>query len=70
MPHGTVGPLREQIDQINQQVAAMPPGVDPAQLANLRDNVLPQKQKALQDAETRPLTETWTYTWHQGPDKK
>ena len=70
MPHNTVASLREQIDQISHQIAAMPPGMDPAQLANLRDNVLPQRQKALRDAETRPLTETWTYTWHQGPDKK
>jgi glucans biosynthesis protein len=70
MPHNTVGPLRDEIDQLTQQIAALPPGLDAAQLANLRDNVLPQKQKALQDAETRPLTETWAYTWHQGPDKK
>jgi glucans biosynthesis protein len=70
MPHNSVGHLRDELNQLQQQIAAPPPGTDPAQLANLRDNVLPQKQKALQDADTRPLTETWTYTWYQGPDKK
>jgi periplasmic glucans biosynthesis protein len=70
LSHNTVGPLRDEIDQINHQISTPAPGTDPTQLANLRNSVLPQKQKALQDAETRPLTETWTYTWHQGPDKK
>ena len=36
-----------------------------ADLDNLTKNILPQKEAALQDAETRPISETWTYTWHQ-----
>jgi glucans biosynthesis protein len=70
MPHNSIGPIRDEIDRLTQQIANPPPGTDPVQLANLRDNVLPQKQKALQDAETRPLTESWFYTWYQGPDNK
>jgi glucans biosynthesis protein len=70
MPHNTVSPLQEEIDHLHQEIDTPPPGTDPAQLANLRDHVLPQKQAALKDAETRPLSETWTYTWYQGPDKK
>jgi glucans biosynthesis protein len=65
MPHNTVDHLRQELDQVQAQISSAPPGGDPSQLANLRNNVLPQKQKALQDAESRPLTETWTYTWHQ-----
>jgi glucans biosynthesis protein len=70
MPHNAISPLQDEIDQLTRQIAAPPPGLDPAQLANLRDTVLPEKLKALKDAETRPLTESWFYTWYQGPDNK
>ena len=48
---------------VNSPKAGQPqPGQE---LDHLTKNVLPQREKDLQDAQTRPISETWTYTWHQ-----
>ena len=65
MPHNTTTHLRDDLDQLHAKMDLAQQTNDVAGLANLRNNLVPQKERSLRDAETRPLTETWTYTWHQ-----
>jgi glucans biosynthesis protein len=65
MPHGTVTALREDVARLQGELDHPPPGPVRIDLDKIRTADLPQKQKALQDADTHPLSETWTYTWHQ-----
>jgi glucans biosynthesis protein len=65
MPHASVNHLRDELAQLHDQIDHADQTKDTATANNLRTTVLPQKEKNLSDAETRPLTETWTYTWHQ-----
>jgi glucans biosynthesis protein len=77
--HNTVKQIGDEIAQIHAQIdqdekllarGPMPPAKNgkpqpAAELRNLTKKILPQKENARQDAESRPISETWTYTWHQ-----
>jgi glucans biosynthesis protein len=77
--HNTVEKIEDDLAQIHAQIdqdrkllaygpvsAGKTGQPQPGQeLDNLTKNILPQKEKDLQDAVTRPVSETWTYTWHQ-----
>jgi len=65
MPHATVSRLRDELGQLHDAIGQALLDNDQNKVNDLRNNALPQKEKALQDAEGRPLTETWIYTWHQ-----
>ena len=63
--HNTVTHLQTDLATLQAQIDQAQAANQSNAVANLTKNDLPQKQKALHDAESRPLTETWTYTWHQ-----
>jgi glucans biosynthesis protein len=65
MPHNSVNRLRDELGQVRSMIDQARQAKDAAKLNDLNNNILPQKEKALSDAENQPLTETWTYTWHQ-----
>jgi glucans biosynthesis protein len=65
LPHGSVAQLRDDVARLRRQIDHPPPGPVPVDVNKLRTAELPQREKALQDAEQHRLTETWTYTWHQ-----
>jgi glucan biosynthesis protein len=65
MPHATTSRLQDEIGQLQNQVQRAELANDESAVRNLRANALPQKLKALQEADRHPLTETWTYTWYQ-----
>ena len=57
--------VEDELAQLHSQIDQAQKKNDHAAVDNLTKHVLPQKQQALQDAVSRPLTETWVYTWHQ-----
>jgi glucans biosynthesis protein len=64
-PHDSISPRRRNLEQIQAQIAQAQAENDAATVNRLQKNDLPQQEEAVQDALGRPLTETWTYTWHQ-----
>ncbi len=64
-PHASVNRLKDELSQLRSTIDQAKLANDTAKVTDMTNNALPQKEKALQDAEAKPLTETWTYTWHQ-----
>ena len=64
-PHSTVKRVEDELTQLHNQIDQAEKKNDHVTADNLTKHALPQKQTALQDLLSRPLTETWTYTWHQ-----
>jgi len=62
LPHDSVDPIKKALAQFHVQL-------EEAQLANdstkigLLHKSIGDRERALKDAETKPLSETWTYTW-------
>jgi glucans biosynthesis protein len=65
VPHDSLIQLQRELVDIQAQIYAAEQTNDLAAANNLRNNVLPAKEKELKDLVGRALTETWTYTWHQ-----
>jgi glucan biosynthesis protein len=63
--HGTVSRRQAELDQLQARLAAAQLANDAGEVDNLQKNLLPKKEQELNDAKSRPLSETWIYTWHQ-----